>query len=83
MKARYIFKRGIKIESVAGINQNYAWGQDSWADFTMSLKVLYPKIEIVSEQFPKIFAGQYGAEVSALSLAKPDLIHSSFWGSDL
>ena len=81
--ARYIFKRGIKIESVAGINQNYAWGQDSWADFTMSLKVLYPKIEIVSEQFPKIFAGQYGAEVSALSLAKPDIIHSSFWGSDL
>ena len=81
--ARYIFKRGIKVETVAGINQNYAWGQDSWADFSMSLKSLYKDINIVSEQFPKIFAGQYGAEVSALSIAKPDVIHSSFWGSDL
>jgi branched-chain amino acid transport system substrate-binding protein len=34
-------------------------------------------------QFPKIFAGQYGAEISVLSLDKSDLVHSSFWGGDL
>jgi branched-chain amino acid transport system substrate-binding protein len=34
-------------------------------------------------QFPKIFAGQYGSEISALSLDKSDLVHTSFWGGDL
>ena len=34
-------------------------------------------------QFPKIFAGQYGSEISAMSLDKADLIHTSFWGGDL
>ena len=35
-------------------------------------------------QFPKIFAGQYGTEISALLLdKKSSLIHSSFWGGDL
>ena len=34
-------------------------------------------------QFPKIFAGQYGTEISAMSLDKSELVHSSFWGGDL
>jgi len=34
-------------------------------------------------QFPKIFAGQYGSEISAISLDEADLVHSSFWGGDL
>jgi branched-chain amino acid transport system substrate-binding protein len=32
---------------------------------------------------PKLLAGQYGAEVSALMSGSPDVIHSSFWGGDL
>jgi branched-chain amino acid transport system substrate-binding protein len=32
---------------------------------------------------PKLLAGQYGAEISALMSGKPDVIHSSFWGGDL
>mgnify|MGYP006262334795 FL=1 len=34
-------------------------------------------------QFPKIFAGQYGSEISALALDEAELIHTSFWGGDL
>ncbi|MCR9178412.1 MAG: ABC transporter substrate-binding protein, partial [Alphaproteobacteria bacterium] len=34
-------------------------------------------------QFPKIFAGQYGTEISALSLDPSELVHSSFWDGDL
>ena len=68
---------------VAGINQNYAWGQDSWRDFEASMRMLTPSVEIATSQMPKLFAGQYGTEISALLGAKPDVIHSSLWGGDL
>ena len=74
-------KKGVK--SIAGINQNYAWGQDSWGDFEAAMKVLVPNIEVKTSQMPKLFAGQYNAEISALLSAKPDVIHSSFWNGDL
>jgi branched-chain amino acid transport system substrate-binding protein len=74
-------KPGVK--SIAGINQNYAWGQDSWGDFELAMKVLVPSVEVKTSQMPKLFAGQYNAEISALMSAKPDVIHSSFWNGDL
>jgi branched-chain amino acid transport system substrate-binding protein len=74
-------KPGVK--SIAGLNQNYAWGQDSWADFEAAMKVLVPNIDVKTSQMPKLFAGQYNAEISALLSAKPDVIHSSFWDGDL
>ena len=40
-------------------------------------------MNLVSEQFPKFLSGQYGSEISAIMVAKPDLIHSSMWGGDL
>ena len=36
-----------------------------------------------TEQFPKLGAGQYGAELSAILVENPDLVHSSFWGGDM
>jgi branched-chain amino acid transport system substrate-binding protein len=72
-----------KVKKVAGINQNYAWGQDSWNDFEAAIKVLKPDVQITSSQMPKLLAGQYGAEISALMSGGPDVIHSSFWGGDL
>src|SRR5437016_6655743 len=74
-------KRGIK--SIAGLNQNYAWGQDSWNDFEASMKQLVPGVEIKTSQMPKLFAGQYNAEISALLGSGADVIHSSFWDGDL
>jgi branched-chain amino acid transport system substrate-binding protein len=70
-------------KSIAGMNQNYAWGQDSWGDFEAAMKTLMPNIEVKTSQMPKLFAGQYNAEISALLSAKPDVIHSSFWNGDL
>ncbi len=81
--ARYLVAHKKLGKKVAGINQNYAWGQDSWRDFTESLKVLSPDTKVVTEQFPKIYAGQYGAEISALLTKKPEVVHSSFWGGDM
>lgn len=81
--ARYIAETRPQIKTVASIQQNYAWGQESWATFALALKQIKPDVKIVSEQWPKLAQGQYGAEISALSVARPDLIHSSFWGGDM
>ena len=64
------------------INQNYAWGQDSWNDFEAAIKVLKPDVKIGTSQMPKLLAGQYGAEISALLTSDADVVHSSFWGGD-
>lgn len=80
--ARYLVEKGAS-GSIAGINQNYAWGQDSWRDFSASMKQLSKGTTIATEQFPKIYAGQYGSEISALLTNKPDVVHSSFWGGDM
>jgi branched-chain amino acid transport system substrate-binding protein len=81
--ARYILDIKPGLKTVSGINQNYSFGKDSWADFKGALLALKPSIKVKTEQFPKIYAGQYGAEVSALMLTKAEVIHSSFWGGDM
>jgi branched-chain amino acid transport system substrate-binding protein len=81
--ALYVTELLPKAKKIAGINQNYAWGQDSWNDFEASMKALRPGTETTTSQMPKLLAGQYGAEISALLAGSPDIIHSSFWGGDL
>src|SRR3954462_10459161 len=81
--ALYVKDAKAGIKSIAGINQNYAWGQDSWGDFELAMKVLVPSVEVKTSQMPKLFAGQYNAEISALLGAGADVIHSSFWDGDL
>jgi branched-chain amino acid transport system substrate-binding protein len=81
--ALYATEKLPKLKKIAGINQNYAWGQDSWADFEASMKVLKPDAAVTTSQMPKLLAGQYGAEISALLAANADVIHSSFWDGDL
>ncbi|MDF1670240.1 MAG: ABC transporter substrate-binding protein [Roseovarius sp.] len=81
--ARYLAQTGASAQNVAGINQNYAWGQDSWRDFSASIAQINKGSAVATEQFPKIYAGQYGAEISALLTSKPDVVHSSFWGGDM
>ncbi|MFO7853968.1 MAG: ABC transporter substrate-binding protein [Paracoccaceae bacterium] len=81
--ARYLQSRGIEVETIAGINQDYAWGHDSWDDFEGSMKQLYPDVTVETSLFPKFGAGQYGAEVSSLIRARADVTHSSLWGGDL
>ncbi len=81
--ARYLIATGANASTIAGINQNYAWGQDSWRDFLASMEVLAPGVKVVDKQFPRIFAGQYGSEITSLLIKKPKIIHSSFWGGDM
>lgn len=81
--ARYVVETRPNVKTVASIQQNYAWGQDSWNDFILAFKQLRPEAKVAAEQWPKLGQGQYGAEISAISVSNPDLIHSSFWGGDM
>jgi branched-chain amino acid transport system substrate-binding protein len=81
--ALYLLERFPNVKSIAGINQNYAWGQDSWTDFEAAMKALKPGIEVKTSQMPKLFAGQFGAEITTLLASGAEVIHSSFWGGDL
>ena len=81
--ALYLTERHPNVKSIAGINQNYAWGQDSWADFEAAMKVLKPGLEVKTSQMPKLMAGQFGAEITTLLASGADVVHSSFWGGDL
>ncbi|HEU4351994.1 MAG TPA: ABC transporter substrate-binding protein [Burkholderiales bacterium] len=81
--ALYALERHPNIRSIAGINQNYAWGQDSWTDFEAAMKALKPGIEVKTSLMTKLFAGQFGAEISTLLSSGAELVHSSFWGADL
>jgi len=81
--ARYLVKEGIKVADMGAINQDYAWGQDSWKDFKGSLAQLEPQAKTKVELWPKFGAGQYGTEISTLLQENPSLIYSSFWGGDL
>lgn len=81
--ALYLLERFPNVKSIAGINQNYAWGQDSWADFEGAMKALKPGVEVKTSQMPKLFAGQFGAEITTLLGSGAEVIHSSMWGGDL
>ena len=47
------------------------------------MKVLAPKANADKVLFPKLFAGEYGAEISTLLTSKSQALHTSFWDGDL
>jgi branched-chain amino acid transport system substrate-binding protein len=80
---RYMKANNIKMNTLSAINQDYAWGQDSRADFIAAAGQLYPGTKLEADLLPKFGAGQYGTEISALVSAGSDVVYSSLWGGDL
>jgi branched-chain amino acid transport system substrate-binding protein len=80
---RYMKANNVKMETLSAINQDYAWGQDSRADFVAAAGQIYPNAKLQADLFPKFGAGQYGTEISALVTAGSDVVYSSLWGGDL
>lgn len=79
----YLLKTKPDFSTVAVVNQDYAWGRDSWEIFSTTLKALKPDVEVVAEFFPKFGAPDYSTEISRLSALRPDVILSTAWGGDL
>ncbi|MBI2152153.1 MAG: ABC transporter substrate-binding protein [Candidatus Rokubacteria bacterium] len=81
--ARYVLSAKPDVKTIAGANEDYAWGRDSWEAFKIAMQRLKPDVQVVGELWTKFQAGEYSAEISKLLAAKPDVIHSSFWGGGL
>lgn len=81
--ALYIAKMGLDVGTIAGINQDYAFGRDQWKYFTAAMQALMPDVEIGSALFAKLFSGSYTSQISRLLAMNPDMVYSSFWGGDL
>jgi branched-chain amino acid transport system substrate-binding protein len=81
--ARYVLAMNPNIRTIAGANEDYAWGRDSWDDFKAAMQRLKPDVKVVAELWTKFQAGEYSAEISRLLAAQPDVIHTSFWGGGL
>ena len=81
--ARYVHEKYPNLEYFSGVNPNYAWGVDSWRDFTETLSILNPSAKIKTNVTPKLLVGQYGTEISALISSSPEIVQNSLWGGDL
>ncbi|CAM4137151.1 ABC transporter substrate-binding protein [Palleronia rufa] len=79
----YLLRQKPDFQTIAVVNQDYAWGRDSWDIFSTALKALKPDVEIVGEFFPAFGAPDYSTEISRLSAMRPDVILSTSWGGDL
>lgn len=79
----YLLRKKPDFKTIAVVNQDYAWGRDSWEIFSNALKTLKPDVKIVGEFFPRFGASDYSTEISRLQALRPDVIFSSSWGGDL
>lgn len=81
--ALYLMENRPALRSLGGINQNYAWGRESWTDFSAAMLSLNPDLTITTSQWAKFGSGNYAAEIAALGRSDSDVVYSSFWGDDL
>ncbi len=79
----YLLRTKPNFSTIAVVNQDYAWGRDSWEIFLNTLKALKPDVKVVAELFPKLGAADFSTEISRLQALKPDVILSTSWGGDL
>jgi branched-chain amino acid transport system substrate-binding protein len=79
----YLLKVNPDFKTIAVVNQDYAWGRDSWEIFSAVLKQLKPDVKVVAELFPKFGASDFSAEVSRLQVLRPDVVLTTSWGGDL
>lgn len=79
----YLLKHKPDFRTLAVINQDYAWGRDSWELWKAGMDAMKPGVRVVAEMFPRFGATDYSTEVTRLLAARPDVILSTSWGGDL
>lgn len=70
------------VQTVAGANQDYAFGRNNWNLFTQAIESIGIDVEVVAARFTPFPTEDYSATISALSNVDPDFIFSSYWGGD-
>jgi branched-chain amino acid transport system substrate-binding protein len=71
------------LKTVSAINDDYAWGRDSWELFSHALMKIKPDVQVREVLWPKLQQGEYSAEISKLQAARSDIIHTSLWGGHM
>ena len=79
----YLLKMKPNFSTIAVVNQDYAWGRDSWEIFLNTLKTLKPDVKVVAEMFPKFGSSDFSTEISRLQALRPDVVLNTSWGGDL
>ena len=79
----YLLKTKPNFKTIAVVNQDYAWGRESWEIFSTALKQMKPDVQVVAELFPKFGAPDYSTEISRLMALRPDVVLTTSWGGDL
>jgi len=72
------------IDTVAGVNPNYAFGQDEMALFELAMGKLADvgESDVVHRGFPDLGADDMSTHVTEINDQQPDVVFSSTWGGD-
>lgn len=81
--ALYLVKQKPNFRTIAVVNQDYAWGRDSWDVFKSAMSALKPDMKVVAELFPRFGATDYATEITRLLALRPEVVLSTSWGGDL
>ena len=54
------------VKTIAAINDDYAFGRDSWEMYSHAIKKLKPDVQFTEVLWPKAFIGEYSAEIAKL-----------------
>jgi len=71
------------VETVAGVNQDYAYGRNNWNLFSQAIESFGIDVEIVDSRFTPFPNEDFSSTISALNDSNPDFLFSSLWGGDL
>ena len=79
----YLLRHKPDFRSIAVINQDYAWGRDSWELWKAAMDALKPGVRVVAEMFPRFGSTDFSTEITRLLALRPDVILSTSWGGEL
>lgn len=79
----YLLKTKPDFRTVAVINQDYAWGRDSWELWKAGMDALKPGVRVVAEMFPRFGSTDFSTEITRLLALRPDVVLSTSWGGEL
>ena len=65
------------------VSPDYAYGHDNTNLFFEYTKKHYPELEVIGQQWPKIFTPDYTAHITKIMKDKPDATYSCLWGGDI
>jgi len=70
------------IDTIGGINPNYAFGKGEWELFRDAMRNL-TDVEITTVEFPELTQADMSTEVDNLVADPPDVTFASLWGGDV